>query len=155
MTHSGVFGSGPSSCTLDRGRLGMAIVDFILARVSEEEELAQRALESRAMDDSWMSGSEAKHYDTWSPWRVESGCIATRLLVRAHRNVGPTLHQANGGDPELLAATCLTCRGDDGNPAVWPCYSLRVLAAEWANHPDYRSEWRPGKLKPQPAHDNR
>lgn len=134
----------------------MAITDFILARVGEEEVLARRALEGRSLDDSWASGSEAEHYDTWSPWRVESGCIATRLLVNAHRNVGPTLHHANGADPELLAATCRTCRDDDGHAAVWPCYTLRVLAAEWSHHPDYRSEWRPGKLiGVQPSHHNR
>src|SRR3954452_10759584 len=121
------------------GSPDMAIVDFILSRVGEEEVLAHRALIGRGMDDSWASGSEAAHYDTWSPWRVESACIATRLLVRAHRNVGPTLHSTNGAESELLAATCRTCRDGDGQPALWPCYTLRVLAAEWSRHPDYRS----------------
>jgi hypothetical protein len=124
----------------------MGITDFILARISEEELLADRALAGRGVGDSWASGSEADHYDTWTPWRVQSSCIATRLLVRAHLNVGPTLHHVNGADPELLASTCRSCRDDNGHPAAWPCYTVRVLAAEWSHHPDYRPEWRPGRM---------
>jgi hypothetical protein len=134
----------------------MAIRDFILARVQEEELMAQRALEARDLADSWASGPEASHYEIWSPWRVEAGCIATRLLVNAHRNVGPLVHRVPGKEPELLAATCQTCRDDEGNPALWPCYTLRVVATEWSHHRDYRPEWRPGKLlRRKPSPENR
>lgn len=27
--------------------------------------------------------------------------------------------------------------------ATWPCRTLRLLAAVWNDHPDYRQEWAP------------
>jgi hypothetical protein len=125
----------------------VAIIDFILERVDEEETLAHRALDDRGVADRWESGSYAEHYDRWNPWRVQSACIVKRLLVRAHANNGPTIHRRPGHPQQLLAATCRTCRDADGQPSIWPCYSLRVLASEWSHHPDYRSEWRPQSLK--------
>lgn len=125
----------------------MTITDFILARVAEEETLAHEALDARAVDHPWDSSPDGEHFNRWNPWRVQSACIARRLLVRAHRNTGPVVLRVPGRQTELLAATCLTCHDTDGQPAPWPCYTLRILAAEWAQHPDYRQEWRPQTLR--------
>jgi len=121
----------------------VAITDFILARVAEEERLALRALDDRDVADQWDPGSDAEHNARWSPWRVQSACVVRRLLVRAHANSGPTVDSRPGNPSQLLAATCRTCRDGYGQPSIWPCYSLRVLASEWAHHPDYCSEWKP------------
>lgn len=123
----------------------MAITGFILARVAEEEAAAHKVLDGPSASGRGDSGSEGEHYDMWNPWRVQSACIVRRLLVRAHRNAGPTVHRVPGEPPQLLASTCRTCHDADGQPTVWPCYTLRVLASEWSHHPDYRSEWRPTK----------
>jgi len=125
----------------------MAIVDFILARVAEEEQLAHAALDGHNPSGSWNGEFKGAHSKHWSPWRVDTACITRRLIVNAHRNTGPVIVPQPGGHPDLVAATCETCRDRSGHPTPWPCYTLRVLASEWADHPDYRNEWRPRRLR--------
>jgi hypothetical protein len=126
---------------------GMVIVDFILARVAEEERLVHQALDGPDTRDPWESDVESAHYLYWNPWRVQTACLTRRLLVKAHRNTGPVIVPQPRGHPDLVAATCETCRDRAGHPAPWPCYTLRVLASEWAHHPDYRNDWRPQRLR--------
>ncbi len=41
---------------------------------------------------------------------------------------------------------CKTCSGDEHDPdeaVEHPCPTLRLLALPFADHPDYREEWRP------------
>jgi hypothetical protein len=125
----------------------MAISDFILARVTEEENLAHAAIDGRPLDDRWSSPSDGDHFNRWNPWRVQSACLVRRLLVRAHANAGPHVVRVPGAKLELVGAVCATCRDESGQPAAWPCYTLRLLASEWADHPDYRHAWRPGQFK--------
>jgi hypothetical protein len=120
----------------------LTISDFILARVSEEEALAHSALDHLGPEFSWEDQPAGEHFEHWNPWRVESACLVRRLLVKAHRNAGPAVTQ-RAGEPKLYAATCATCGRSTEQPAPWPCYTLRVLALDWANHPDYQPEWRP------------
>ena len=132
----------------------LMINDFILARVSEEEALAHAALDHLGPELDWDAPSVGEHFDRWNPWRVESACIGRRLLVKAHRNAGPAVTQIPGKDHELYSATCATCGQSGEHPAPWPCYTLRVLALEWANHPDYRPEWRPVSPAREPSADS-
>lgn len=125
------------------------ITDFILERVSEEEALAHAALDDLGPDYGWDAAAVGEHFDRWNPWRVEAACIGRRLIVKAHRNAGPAVSQRRGKGPDLYAATCATCGQSDEYPNPWPCYTLRVLALEWAGHPDYRPEWRPVSLARQ------
>lgn len=121
----------------------LTITDFILARVREEEELAHAALDHLGPELNWDAASVGEHFDRWNPWRVESACIGRRLLLKAHRDAGPALVDLPGKAHELLTATCATCGRSSERPEPWPCYTIRVLALEWANHPDYWTEWRP------------
>jgi hypothetical protein len=41
---------------------------------------------------------------------------------------------------------CSTCGQYDEYAIEWPCYTLRVLALDWVDHPAYRPEWRPQRL---------
>ena len=125
----------------------MAIAEFILARVGEEEEVAHALLDDEPAGGAWDSPAAADHVAWWNPWRVQSACLARRLIVRAHGHTGPQVVRAPGAVPELVPATCETCRDADGQPATWPCYTLTVLASEWADHPDYRHEWRPRRAR--------
>jgi hypothetical protein len=131
----------------------LTISDFILARVSEEEALAHAALDHLGPEFNWEAASVGEHFDRWNPWRVESACIGRRLLVKAHRTSGPVLTHLPGKDQVLYAATCATCGRSSEHPAPWPCYTLRVLALDWANHPDYRAEWRPVPLADEQRRD--
>ena len=35
------------------------------------------------------------------------------------------------------------CDGHVDESPVWPCLELRAVAAAYAEHPDYRDDWRP------------
>lgn len=131
----------------------MNISDFILARVAEEEDAAHAALDGRAPEERWRgrstgqdapdAGTDAEHAQRWNPWRVQSACLVRRLIVQAHRNTGPAVTTLADGSSYLTGSTCQTCRNHDGEPARWPCYTIRVLASEWSDHPEYRKEWQP------------
>ncbi len=54
-------------------------------------------------------------------------------------------HFAEDRGESLPGADCGVCYyiGTPGSPAQWPCLTLRVLAAVYSDHPDYRQEWKP------------
>ena len=122
--------------------------EFLLDRILEEETLAQRAIDAHATGHRWLpaDAEDGPHFSHWNPWRVLSGCVAKRLIISAHRDVGPGLDRRAEPDRALKADACSTCGQDDEYAIEWPCYTLRVLALEWVDHPSYRQEWRPQRL---------
>ncbi|WP_280245808.1 DUF6221 family protein [Nocardia abscessus] len=67
-----------------------------------------------------------------------------RVLARhsaAPVTAGVRMVQVAGGQP---GETCVGCgwRGNGQGPTAWPCVEVRDLAEVWADHPDYRQEWR-------------
>jgi hypothetical protein len=122
--------------------------DFLLARILEEETLAQEAIDARPDTHAWsdVTGPEGAHFAHWNPWRVLSSCVTKRLILAAHRDVGAGLDRRAEPDRALKAHACSTCGQYDEYAIEWPCYTLRVLALEWVEHPDYRIEWRPQRL---------
>lgn len=109
----------------------MTIVDFILLRIEEDEILAERLVNSPLPilgpdpDDPVVA-----YLKRWSPWHTLSLCVLRRQRLSAHRPV----HNPIGG---LMCLTCDDRRGRSG----WPCRTLRLLANEWVDHPDFREEW--------------
>jgi hypothetical protein len=125
--------------------------EFVLERILEDETAAQRAIDAYPRSYRWsISGSAggAPRYAHEDPWRVLSGCVAKRLIVRAHSVASPTLGVVGraGTRPPQCCPTC--GEGDDQIQSNGPCYTLRVLALHWVDHPDYRNEWRPEWLRP-------
>jgi hypothetical protein len=122
--------------------------DFLLARILEEETLAQAAIDAHPDDHAWSASADAdgEHFARWNPWRVLSSCVAKRLIIAAHRDVGPGLDRRAEPDRALKVHACSTCGQYDEYAIDWPCYTLRVLALDWVEHPDYRVEWRPQRL---------
>jgi hypothetical protein len=98
---------------------------FLLARIAEEEADAFRAVPGyRPGDDD--GGFAALHARRWTPARVLAECDAKGQLVE--------LHPAGEHD----------CPGDDrGDDPGRCCPTLHLLALPYADHPDYRPEWRP------------
>ena len=86
------------------------------------------------------------HFLHWNPWRVLAGCVAKRLIIAAHRDVGPGLDRRAEPDRALKPHACSTCGQYDEYAIDWPCYTLRVLALDWVDHAEYRTEWRPQRL---------
>jgi hypothetical protein len=122
--------------------------EFLLARIVEEETLAQRAIDAHGTGHRWGEANlaDGPQFMQWNPWRVLSGCVAKRLIIAAHRDVGPGLDRRAEPDRALKAHACSTCGQYDEYAIDWPCYTLRVLALDWVEHPDYRNEWRPQRL---------
>ena len=122
--------------------------DFLLERILEEETLAQAAIDAHATGHAWDLGSDADgaHFGHWNPWRVLSTCVAKRLIIAAHRDVGAGLDKRADPERMLKAHACSTCGQYDEFAIEWPCYTLRVVALEWVDHPQYRQEWRPQRL---------
>lgn len=122
--------------------------DFLLARIAEEESLAQQAIDAHGTDHRWEPADPADgpHFAHWNPWRILSACVAKRLIIAAHRDVGPGLDRRAQPDRALKPHACSTCGQFDEYAIEWPCYTLRVLALDWVDHPEYRTEWRPQRL---------
>jgi hypothetical protein len=123
--------------------------EFLLARILEEESLAQHAIDAHEPGYRWEQSVDTPddaHQAHWNPWRVLSSCVAKRLVIAAHRDVGPGLDRRADADRALKPRACSTCGQYDEYAIEWPCYTLRVLALDWVEHPDYRLEWRPQRL---------
>jgi uncharacterized protein DUF6221 len=122
--------------------------DFLLARLLEEEALAQAAIDAHPGGHTWTDDGEpdSAHFARWNPWRVLSTCVAKRLIIAAHRDVGPGMDRRAEPDRSLKPRACSTCGQYDEFAIEWPCYTMRVLALDWVDHPGYRTEWRPQRL---------
>lgn len=71
------------------------------------------------------------------PARVLADVEAKRRILDEH-----TIEQSYGIGPEMTRVkidVCSTCRNKHGIP----CITVRLLALPYADHPDYREEWRP------------
>lgn len=122
--------------------------EFVLERIHEEELAAQSVIDRYPANHRWserdaVAGAYPRH---WDPWRALTGCMAKRLLVNAHCNGGPSIPdqpRLSGGSGSRACADC----GRYGDHLTGPCYTLRVLALHWVDHPSYRNEWRPDSLR--------
>lgn len=75
----------------------------------------------------------APHIARWDPARVLAECEAKRGIIAAHP------HRFREGDGNLVGDEwhCQTCM----NEFRW-CPTLRLLTLPYADHPDFREEWR-------------
>jgi Family of unknown function (DUF6221) len=99
------------------------LAEFLLARVGEDETTARAVRgsgvhDARPMVKEWIGLANPQRMLVWSD--------ARRRIVALHRS---SLPSAAGG--------CGGC----GRPT--PCPTLRLMALPYADHPDYREEWRP------------
>lgn len=122
--------------------------DFLLERILDDETVAQEAIDSHRIDHTWTgaAGADGEHFARWNPWRVLTACVAKRLIIAAHRDVGPGIDRRASLDRTVKFHACSTCGQYDEYAIEWPCYTLRVMALEWADHPSYREQWRPQRL---------
>lgn len=113
----------------------MTIVEFLLARIAEVEAMA-RAVVTEEPADNWPFDLDAKgpaafaHIVRHDPARVLARCEADRRIAGEH-------HEYLG-----VCSHCVDPSGEHQREA-WPCVTLRYLALPYADHPDYREEWRP------------
>jgi hypothetical protein len=124
--------------------------EFLLERILDEETLAQAAIDAHPTGHTWRSstGPDGDHFGHWDPWRVLSGCVAKRLIIAAHRDVGAGLDRRADPDRMLKAHACSTCGQYDEYAIEWPCYTLRVLALDWVDHRPRAPRWPPPGARP-------
>ncbi|KAE8763637.1 DUF6221 family protein [Georgenia thermotolerans] len=104
----------------------MGITEFLLARLAEEEAAAGRD----GGDD------DARRPRGWhDPARVRAECAAVRTVLGLHQRA----------DDIWGFDGCLVCGNVADTTHGYPCPTVRVLAAVWDGHPDYRAEWAPGR----------
>lgn len=122
------------------------LVDFLLARIAEDEALARGAVERSSYGWSDNAFSEAvelaenegarkqgtDHIARWDPARVLAECDAKRRVVDSLRD----LTDAETTEDQAWALE----RGDRSEQVA--IATMRLLALPYADHPDYRDEWR-------------
>jgi hypothetical protein len=96
--------------------------EFILARIAEDE--------SRVRD---LGGGVAHGDALMSPARLFYECTAKRMIVAVH-SISPAAPSTD--DAARQRDRC----AHDGT--LYPCLTLRALALPYADHPDFRVEWR-------------
>ena len=78
------------------------------------------------------SNADGEHIARWDPARVLAECEAKRrIVVDLHRPV-------TDGEGDWFCDMLET-----GAESNWPCETIRLLALPYADHSDYREEWRP------------
>jgi len=144
----------------------VTLVEFLLARITEDETLARDAAATHGTVTAHHTSDAGDPYrpDQYderraaeaftlniNPYRVLAECEAKRRIIEIHKIETERLYEekadgtfARTGREEY---TCLNCDdpevGHIGYHAQDGCPTLRVLAAVYAGHPDYREGWRP------------
>lgn len=117
----------------------MTLVEFLLARIVEDEERARRAASVEGAD-FMLAALPLDVFDGLRPGfpnRVLAECAAKRRIVALHE------HDLSGTYGSIPGCWCCDDDRDYGLiPAGW-CETLRALAVVYADHPDYRPEWSP------------
>ena len=124
----------------------MTLTEFLLARIAEDEADARLAMQhfktgewthdgsiyaGHEMDEvvDWVYNEAWAHIARHDPARVLAECEAKRRIVELH---GPDQPYCD-----------LNFSNADHAYFEGPCQNLQLLALPYADHPDYREEWRP------------
>lgn len=115
----------------------MDVTDFLLLRLAEERAALDEADASTAARSP---GARADPTDAGTGSTTGADRLDRRRAeLRALRAV-VQLHQ---GAADIWGFHgCLTCGNVADTTAGFPCPTVRALAAVYADHPDYREDWR-------------
>lgn len=141
----------------------VGLTEFLLARIAEDEAAARYALkytpDSPDLERQWAwllryrpTGMK-RPFSTWhqdgapSPNRVLAECDAKRRIVAEHRLITDRARLVKVWMDPTPGVACERCANDPlgSGPLedIGPCDTLLFLALPYADHPDYREEWRP------------
>lgn len=123
----------------------MTLTEFLLARVAEDEADARLAVRCHEPGEPWgwdTVPGDGLHIARWDPARVLAECEAKRRIVELH-TVDGTVRLRSTDEKVYVCRTCSLEDEPPSGPMEWPCDTLRALAAVYADHPDYRDEWKP------------
>lgn len=123
----------------------MDIVEFLTARLRDDQAHADQAAKfaGREWSELWSGAVEtaddmfitndsgvSRHIERYDPARVLADVAAKQAILALH---APT-DDDPGGPPY-----CIECQRYDG--AGKPCPTILLLAAPYADHPDYDPAW--------------
>lgn len=134
----------------------MTLTEFLLARIAEDEAWAKALMGERWFQGSssrrdmpkrglYLRGGETHLVDLWDanasahiarhdPARVLAECEAKRRIV--HQHGAGEGHECPDGFMDSAETDPHTGWEND-------CQTLKFLALPYADHPDYREEWKP------------
>jgi len=136
----------------------VTLADFLLARIADDEAAAAHAKEALGWTDSTSVQIAGREF--YDPARVLAECEAKRRIVEANsgsvraKRDAPKHTVRFDGDGRtiemegLLLSLRLSPEQSEAFMATWyepvpPNATLCALASVYADHPDYREEWRP------------
>jgi hypothetical protein len=115
------------------------LVAFLHARLDDDEQVARDAMGCEGETCSWteLRTSEAEreqaHNERWDPARVLAEVGAKRRIIAVYASWEVLARPGAGFAMEHAAETTRLALFE----------ALRALALPFADHPDYREEWRP------------
>ncbi|AYN58868.1 hypothetical protein PP634_gp42 [Arthrobacter phage Richie] len=117
-----------------------SIIDFLEARIAEDEAQARAALATVAPDE-WENPAELGNFypediafwNSQTPRRVLAECAAKRAIM-AHHTTHTYTDEEPGFSMELWDCMC-------NRQTMKPCPTVAALAAVYKDHPDYQQEW--------------
>lgn len=120
----------------------VGIVEFLNARLNEDVVIAFMGEEWSAEDWEAAAGSGivATHIARHDPARALREVTAKRALIAPHtRDDWYELADETTGSCESCSSYCdeAGCR----HVVRWPCATLKAIAAVYADHEDYRTDW--------------
>lgn len=118
------------------------LTDFLLARIADREAAATKVGPARGFRAPSGEPHDGKLVVTDT--RAMAECEAQRRIVELHE--ATTKNPAFSTSPPFTptCALCVSFHGDEEcEHERYPCGTLRALGAIYADHPDYRAEWRP------------
>lgn len=116
----------------------MELTDFLLARIAEDEALASAVGPEPTVRTS--DAAVTAFLEVWHPDRVLAECEAKRRIVDWHRLVDGLDDDDN---PVRGCPNCIASGAVAPYLIAGPCLTIRLLALPYADHKDYREEWRP------------
>lgn len=103
----------------------MNIVDFLTARITDDEAMARQEDEDYA-NTTLLPTYDSDHQASWNTERVLAECAAKRAIV------------AHWDDPSGID---LVTSDVDAGSTLATDEAVRALAAVYKYHPDYQQEW--------------
>jgi len=115
----------------------MSVTEFLLARIAEDEAAATAAVEFDYGVSAWCDDGDPvnAHIARHDPARVLAECQAKRAIIEQ-------ADEASGLDAMVDNDRAVGPRDMETDPYVGDVI-LRHLAGVYADHPDYRQEWKP------------
>jgi len=120
----------------------VTLTEFLLVRITEDEAQADEIHECTCGAGELLTlygpGFEPDKWRKWCcgyPARVLAECEAKRRIVEIHVEIDEEY-------PNPKVTCCQECSAYGEYPGGFPCATLKAVATIYADHPDFREDWR-------------